>query len=282
MSRRVFRGLRTLRNKSTLDSIFSSWSTSSLGWVLFFFNVKEREFKISFSPVYCCFGQILVHVGALLLRRLLHHSALFCINILGQDMDRWEHVDFATNGIHPSILIKWTIWNFTLESKVFSQDSGSCELCGWWQFRTSCSTSTSSRPPPPSGKLLLENPATTLPWTHCTVVALALTIVYTDILVQLWPKRYPCTIKVHRCNPCDPHIKRDVSLAVTQIEGGTAEGVWGAHQQFDPKPRNSSFEDRKLSFSSWTMVSMPWTSHPLPWYPWTFDPTLQFSSLSLL
>ena len=153
MSRRVFRGLRTLRNKSTLDSIFSSWSTSSLGWVLFFFNVKEREFKISFSPVYCCFGQILVHVGALLLRRLLHHSALFCINILGQDMDRWEHVDFSTNGIHPSILIKWTIWNFTLESKVFSQDSGSCELCGWWQFRTSCSTSTSSRPPPPSGEL---------------------------------------------------------------------------------------------------------------------------------
>ena len=104
-------------------------------------------------PVHRCQRQVLVHAWALLLRRLLHHSALFCINILGQDMDRWEHVDFATNGIHPSILIKWTIWNFTLESKVFSQDSGSCELCGWWQFRTSCSTSTSSRPPPPSGNL---------------------------------------------------------------------------------------------------------------------------------
>ena len=138
--------------------------------------------------------------------------------------------------------------------KASIQDFGSYEHCGWWQFRTSCSTSTSSRRRPPSGKAThLLDTSLSHPWTPCTVVALALraqlspkrfwhnydqkssgTIMTNNVLAQLWPK-----VSLHNCdhrrNPCDPHIKRDVSLPVTQIGGGTLEGVWGAHQRVWPQ-----------------------------------------------
>ena len=39
-----------------------------------------------------------------------------------------------------------------MRGNVSIQDSGSCELCVWWQYQTSCSTSTSSRRPPRSGR----------------------------------------------------------------------------------------------------------------------------------
>ena len=43
---------------------------------------------IHFTSVHRRERQVLVHAGALLLRRLLHHSALFRLHLLGQDVDR--------------------------------------------------------------------------------------------------------------------------------------------------------------------------------------------------
>ena len=80
-----------------------------------------------------------------------------------------------------------------------------------------------------------------------TVVALL------ALRAQLWPKIFRHNCAQNNCeksfwcncdrrrNPCDPpHHILNVSLPVTLIEGGTLEGVWGAHQEFDPIPQKSS------------------------------------------
>ena len=51
MWRRVFLGWRTQPNRLTLVSIFSSWSTSSLGWACFFFIKSGSQNKICFSSL---------------------------------------------------------------------------------------------------------------------------------------------------------------------------------------------------------------------------------------
>ena len=84
MWRRVFLGWRTRPSRLTLASTSSSWFTSSSGWAF-----VEPECLINFVSVHCCFGQVLVHVGALFLCRLLHHPTFFCIHLSGQNLDRY-------------------------------------------------------------------------------------------------------------------------------------------------------------------------------------------------
>ena len=122
MWRRVFLGWRTQPNKSTLVSTFSSWSTSSSGWADLCSSNLDLEIKL--VSVHCCFGQVLVHVGALLLCRLLHHPTLFCIYIPGQNMDRYKNMNFNAFGCL-CIIIFTTIYYLKLDiiKKLLSRTS---------------------------------------------------------------------------------------------------------------------------------------------------------------
>ena len=46
--------------------------------------------SLSLSSVHCSFRQDLLHAGALLLRRLLHHPALLCLDLPRQNLDRLQ------------------------------------------------------------------------------------------------------------------------------------------------------------------------------------------------